>query len=44
MSVEDKAKLLAEIAALDENKKAFITGVVAGLSMQKHDTEKKQEA
>lgn len=26
MSVEDKAKLLAEIAALDENKKAFITG------------------
>lgn len=44
MSVEDKAKLLAEIAALDENKKAFITGVVAGLSMQKQDAEKKTEA
>ena len=43
MSVEDKAKLLADIAALDENKKAFITGVVAGLSMQQ-ETAKAQEA
>lgn len=34
MSLEDKAKLLEEIAALSETQKAFITGVVAGLSMK----------
>lgn len=40
MSAEEKAKLLEEITEMAEEQKAFITGLVAGISL----TKKKEEA
>lgn len=40
MSAEEKAKLLEEISKMQEEQKAFITGLVAGISLTKKEEAK----
>lgn len=42
MSMEEKAKLLEEIAEMAEEQKAFITGLVTGISLTKKQEGEKE--